>query len=287
MGKGIDLIVVAYRNIDRFIEKNAHILNKYNIKTIIADNGENEICRERIRNINIIPLKHNIGYGAAVNRAIEHSDAPFCIVSNDDIVFGDNFFENLRQYILNMDRKTAIAGFNIISEKTNSRGIHKYVYSIPHILYHFSILPRIFSLFSQCNGYIGGFETMHYHKSSKFVKGVSGSCFLVRRELFNRLKGFDEAFFLTYEETELYRRILKNGYRIAYRSDCIVLHKHGFSASGISLKESYRSMHIYLQKHYNVFFVHFTEYWVFTWLVLKRILLLNRGNNEIRFFLLR
>lgn len=287
MGKGIDLIVVGYKNIDKFIDKNVPVLNKYNIHTIIADNGNNRIRKERIERCDIIRFNDNIGYGAAVNRAIKYCKSELCIISNDDIVFRTDFFENLQMYADSMDSNTAVAGFNILSEKTNSRGIHKYIYSIPLILYHFSFLPRMFSLFSAGNGYIGGFETMHYHKSSKFVKGVSGSCFLIRKDVFKEINGFDEAFFLTYEETELYRRILKKGYKVEYRANCTVYHKHGFSASDISLKESYKSMHIYLKKHYNSMLVSFTEYWIFIWLVLKRVLMLNRGSDEIRFFLLR
>lgn len=58
----------------------------------------------------------------------------------------------------------------------------------------------------------------------------SGACFLVRRELFLRLGGFDEKIFLFYEDDDLCRRIADGGASLVYVPQAIVRHGRGRSS---------------------------------------------------------
>ena len=287
MDTRIDILVVAYKNIQRFMKKNYSLISDNNIRIIIADNNNNNIKECRNDNVIYVNMGANMGYGTAVNRVLKYSKSKFVMICNDDIVFKKDFFTTIYREMEFYERgNIGLIGFNVISEKTERRGLHRQLYSIPLILFHFSIFPLILSLFSRGNGYIGGYETIHYHKSSKYVKGVSGSCFMCGRDILLGLGGFDEKFFLTYEETELFRRVLKAGYLIYYESSAIVYHKHGFSASGISLRESYRSMHVYLEKHYPKWAVISAKLYIFIWLSI-RALFSKKKRNEIKYFLLK
>lgn len=288
MAKRIDIIVVAYKNIKFFLRENFNEINKSNVNLIIANNNEKKIDIDDYKKVKCINMECNKGYGTAVNRAMHESESDFTIITNDDILFLDGFFDELRIHLDYYKRKNvSVIGFNVISDKINRRGLHRIVYNPILILYHFSFIPLILSLFVRRSGYIGVLETMHYYKSSKFVKGVSGACFLVNRKDFNYVDGFDEEFFLTHEETELFRRLLRSGKTIYYQNELEVLHKHSFSASEISIKESFRSMHIFLKKHYSKILVYFIELWVLNWLILKKIILPKGNRNEIKYFLSR
>ena len=50
----------------------------------------------------------------------------------------------------------------------------------------------------------------------------SGACFLVRRDLFLRLGGFDENIFLFYEDDDLCRRIADGGLSLVYVPQAVV-----------------------------------------------------------------
>jgi GT2 family glycosyltransferase len=58
----------------------------------------------------------------------------------------------------------------------------------------------------------------------------SGACFLVRRELFLRIGGFDENIFLFYEDDDLCRRIADSGSSLVYVPQAIVRHGRGRSS---------------------------------------------------------
>ena len=63
---------------------------------------------------------------------------------------------------------------------------------------------------------------------------VRGAFALVRRDLFERLGGFDERFFLYYEEVDLCRRIRAAVYRVQYWPELRVHHIGGVSARTVA-----------------------------------------------------
>ena len=87
---------------------------------------------------------------------------------------------------------------------------------------------------------------------------VSGAAMLVRREVFERIGLFDEAFFLYYEETDLALRAAKAGFECWYVPASRVFHHCG-QASGITGERAahtripnywYASRRHYFTKHY-------------------------------------
>ena len=58
---------------------------------------------------------------------------------------------------------------------------------------------------------------------------LSGSCFLVRREAWEAIGGFDEGFFMFFEDVDLGRRIGEAGYRNVWVPTAEVTHLGGHS----------------------------------------------------------
>lgn len=64
------------------------------------------------------------------------------------------------------------------------------------------------------------------------VAWVSGAVFLIRRDLFEAVGGFDERYFLYYEELDLCRKLHMQGQRIIYDPGVQVLHYGSASTRG-------------------------------------------------------
>lgn len=94
--------------------------------------------------------------------------------------------------------------------------------------------------------YLGDDETAE-------VDSVMGAYMLVRGRALEQAGLFDERFFMYGEDLDLAFRIKERGWRVFYYPDVRVLHHKGASSrkqSGRSIREFYRAMHTFYQKHY-------------------------------------
>jgi GT2 family glycosyltransferase len=67
-------------------------------------------------------------------------------------------------------------------------------------------------------------------RDPKTVDWVSGACMLVRRSAFDAVGGFDEGFFLYWEDADLCRRLREAGWRTVYQPKVAVRHVTGRSS---------------------------------------------------------
>ena len=90
-----------------------------------------------------------------------------------------------------------------------------------------------------------------------FPEWVSGSVMMIRKEIFQDISGFDEDFWMYYEDVDLCRRIHNTGGRIAFLRDITVEHNHGGSSRinvrtySVTKTEVFISKHVYIGKHTN------------------------------------
>jgi N-acetylglucosaminyl-diphospho-decaprenol L-rhamnosyltransferase len=88
---------------------------------------------------------------------------------------------------------------------------------------------------------------------SRLVDQVIGAFFLIRRNVFELCKGFDERFFVYFEEVDLSLRANQLGFSSYFISDVSAFHKGGGSSDQIKsarLFYSLRSRIQYAKKHY-------------------------------------
>ena len=86
------------------------------------------------------------------------------------------------------------------------------------------------------------------------VDQIIGAFFLIRRHLFEQCSGFDERFFVYYEEVDLALRAKSLGYSSFYLASVNAFHSGGGttqSVKALRLFYSLRSRIIYAEKHYN------------------------------------
>ena len=84
------------------------------------------------------------------------------------------------------------------------------------------------------------------------VSAISGASFAIRRELWQRLGGFDEMYFMYYEETDLCWRAWLAGFASVYAPRSRVYHDYGLRPSPNSLYYSARNRWLLLLKHWRL-----------------------------------
>lgn len=92
-------------------------------------------------------------------------------------------------------------------------------------------------------------------ETNQFVDQVTGAYFLVRRKVFDACGGFDERFFVYYEEVDFSLRALKQGFSSYLLADVAAFHRGGGCSEQVKatrLFYSLRSRIQYANKHFSI-----------------------------------
>jgi GT2 family glycosyltransferase len=90
------------------------------------------------------------------------------------------------------------------------------------------------------------------HADAVTVDWVSGACMVVRREAFDEVRGFDERYFLYWEDADLCRRLRARGYKIRYVPTATAVHRVGQSsrkARKAAIRAFHESAYLYYATH--------------------------------------
>lgn len=91
------------------------------------------------------------------------------------------------------------------------------------------------------------------HASEREVDFVIGACLLLRREVYERVGGFDERFFMYQEEADWQKRIRQAGWRVVFTPAAEVVHLAGASGRAEPVRVSghfFESLDKYMLKHH-------------------------------------
>lgn len=95
----------------------------------------------------------------------------------------------------------------------------------------------------------GAGRPRHEYATQVKVDAVSGAAFAIGRELFLRLGGFDEAFFMYVEDSDLSWRARLAGYNIRYVPEAVIVHHYTMSYSPSKAYHLERNRHLMLLKN--------------------------------------
>jgi N-acetylglucosaminyl-diphospho-decaprenol L-rhamnosyltransferase len=176
---------------------------RVDVRLTIVDNDSRPEQRELLREgcpvgVRLDLSEENLGYGRAANRALGEGDAELVCVSNPDV----------------LAEPGALAALAAVARTEPRAGMVGPVFGGDTDRYHAALpgtttmLARIFA------GSFGDRPQPSPHDEGVVEVGQpSGACFVVRRELWERMGGFDEGFFLWYEDVDLAKRLHDAGCR--------------------------------------------------------------------------
>jgi N-acetylglucosaminyl-diphospho-decaprenol L-rhamnosyltransferase len=179
----------------------------------------------------LVPNKDNLGFGKANNQAFRLSSGRYLFLLNPDA----NFLtvNDLQNAVRFMDEHPdyGLVGTRIV----DSQGKH-----VVTISNHYPRQKQTTTDFS--------------HLPGEWAT-VLGASMIIRRDVFEKLGGFDEDFFLYAEETDLCLRIRKAGYKIGY-NDEVTVHHVGSASVRTSppehvIRRKKRAKYLFYSKHYS------------------------------------
>ncbi len=246
----LGIVVVTYfpgETLERFLDSVEKATTR-GVRVVIADNGSTDGAPERGAQrpgVQLLPTGGNLGYGTAANLGVKAlpAEIEWVVVANPDLEFRPGCLDAL---LAATERWPDGGAFGPLI-----RGLDGKVYPSARLL---PSLGRGVGHGALGRVWPGNPWTRAYRQSDSAVTErssgwLSGSCQLLRRKAFDAIGGFDQRYFMYFEDVDLGDRLGKAGWRNVYVPDAEVVHEGGKSteqASAKMLAAHHRSAYRYL-----------------------------------------
>jgi hypothetical protein len=219
---------------------------------IIVDNasadGTAEVVRRHRPAVRFIAEPVNHGFGAGCNIALGRATGEYVLFLNPDTVPAPHSISRMLAYA-SQHAELGFVGPRLLGKDGE---LEKHVRSFPTFrtaLHQHTILGSL-GLFGKTYSEYRC-RNFDYTRSAQ-VEQISGAAMLGRRETVRRLGGFDERFFMYYEEVDLCRRMKQEGVPIVYLPEAVIQHMGGVSGEPVLrlvLRERLCSLMRFFSKH--------------------------------------
>lgn len=205
---------------------------------VVVDNGAAEGApmpalpgAERVR---IVRPPSNVGFGAGCNWGAREAAGDQLLFMNADVVLRASALAALADRLARHPR-VAVAAPRVFSGGRLQHSARAFPSLRTGLLGRRSLLTRALIRAKRSPA-----ELRPAHGAGGRVDWVSGACMLVRRTAFDEAGGFDEGYWMYWEDADLCRRLATRGWEVHFEPAAVVQHATG--ASGTS-ERTVRAFH--------------------------------------------
>ncbi len=243
----ISIIIVSYNSrshLEKCLESIATNVNKL-YETIVVDNNSTDHPEEiiiKFSRTTFLPLKANRGFSFANNYGAKTASGQYFVFLNPDTQITKGSIEDLLRCAQQTAQLGAVAPRLLNPDKTTQASC----FPQP------SLLGAVQEFWLNHKGAFNKYYPISENPTKVYC--AVGACLLIPRKVFDKVGGWDERFFMYYEDLELARQIKKLGLDLWYLPQSEVIHFHGASTSRVpeqSLTRLKKSSRLYhgLAKH--------------------------------------
>lgn len=219
----ITISIVTYNNAQIIEDALTSIMkaldNKLSYQIYIIDNNSQDdtihvLAKHKV-NIELIPLKKNVGFGAGHNTVLDNISSKYHIVVNPDITVNHSVILDLYHY---MEENPDIG---LLTPKVvYPDGKQQYLCKNYPTLIDLLIRTFIPFAFKKRQVY---FLMLDKNYNKPFLVPYATGCFMFfRTEVYKNINGFDERFFLHFEDADITRKVNQISKTVYYPYNCVI-----------------------------------------------------------------
>ncbi|XXK20996.1 glycosyltransferase [Arenicellales bacterium nBUS_48] len=202
-------------------------------EVILVDNNSLDRSADfaiKLNGVHLISQPKNIGFGSAANRGAAAASRPLLLFLNPDCFPNSDAISEMAK-VLESDGNAGLCGARLLdfNGKEQLGGRRR----DPTISL---VIGKTFRQITRID-HIPSFDLNRdpLPNLPTLVEAVSGACMMTTKKIHDDLAGFDEKFFLHFEDLDYCRRVRQLGYRVLFVPAAGVFHYQGISGESSAL----------------------------------------------------
>jgi len=216
-----------------------------------SDDGSVEFIKKNFSQVNLIESKTNLGFSKANNLGLLKASGKYiCLINPDTLVQENTFIEMIKFFESNPE--AGLAGCKILNPDGTFQLACRRSFPTPWVAFTKVIgLSRLFPKFK----FFSKYNLTYLNENETYeVDAVSGSFMFLRKDVYEKIGGLDEKFFMYGEDLDWCYRVNANGYKVYYVHSTQIIHYKGESTRRSNLDEVkvfYGAMRLFVSKHFS------------------------------------
>lgn len=197
---------------------------KYQTEIFVVDNNSSDGTVSAVQNlfkeVKIIANKENLGFSKANNQAVKQAKGRYLLILNPDTIINERAMIRMKQFLESHRKVAMVAPWQI--DREGKIFISSLNFFQPKVFTSFA-LNRIYNFLYR--------KTRFIFKKPILCDSISAACILMKKDIYDKLHGFNEKLFLYGEENDFCPRVIKLGWKIVLLQNCSIIHFHNRSIS--------------------------------------------------------
>ncbi len=238
----VSVIIVNYNGL-KYLENCFHSLNNClkNIafEIIVIDNNSTDSSCDFIKKNHpeciVLESKENLGFGKGNNEAVKNAKGDYLLLINNDTILLNHIAPILE--CIKKDKKIGVIGINMLDANKQYLPPSGNFPNVQNMFY----MKKLFQTGTE-------FQTGIFSKESYEVDWLGGSFLFLTKELYERIGGFSEDYFMYVEDVDFCKKIATLGYKRIFLPNISYIHFVGFDKTRKPLL--IKGFEIYIAKHF-------------------------------------
>jgi GT2 family glycosyltransferase len=203
------------------------------LHAIVVDNASNDGSADDLAGtalrLSVIRNVENRGFAAACNQGAAAGRASLLLFLNPDVCVEPDAIAQAMDFLAEpMQAATGIVGIRLLDRQGRTNRTCARRPTVAAMLLRTLFLDRIAP-----RAVPPHFMTEWDHLDTRPVDQVMGAFLMIRRDLFDRVGGFDQRFFVYYEDLDLCLRTIDNGHAVVHLAKPTAVHDGGGTTSTV------------------------------------------------------
>ena len=255
-GPSVSVLVVSWQSAP-WLARCLSAIDPAVAEIVVADNastdGSAAVARTAAPHATVLALDRNLGFAGGVNAARRAARTTRLLILNPDAAPAPGAIARLADALDGAPDLGAVAGRLVDADGSPQQGFNvRRLPTMPSVLADLLFIRHLWP---------GNPASARYYArdldpdASADVEQPAAACLMVRADVFDRLGGFDEAFWPAWwEDVDFCHRLRDAGYRIRYVPDAVFRHEGGSSVWSLGSPAFHRifarNRRRYVRKHH-------------------------------------